>query len=149
MAAHSNSTKVHRPYRWVVADATAKAALTNSPEPGETSLLTKLLLQEDTRDIYELVDDAPMTWKLVMPGYEAATDGDVLVIDSGVPTWIAGGGGVPGPAGADGQGYTWRGAWVSGTSYAPYDNVSYSGSTYTCILSVSGTTNPSADATHW
>jgi hypothetical protein len=54
-----------------------------------------------------------------------------------------------GSTGAIGQGFTYRNAWVSGTSYVAYDVVTYSGSTYVCILAVSGTTVPSSDTTHW
>lgn len=41
--------------------------------------------------------------------------------------------GPAGPIGSTGQGYSWRGAWNSATTYNPYDNVSYNGSSYTCI----------------
>jgi hypothetical protein len=54
-----------------------------------------------------------------------------------------------GNTGATGQGFTYRNAWVSGTSYNAYDVVTYSGSTYVCILAVSGTTIPPSDTTHW
>ena len=46
--------------------------------------------------------------------------------------------GATGSAGASGQGYTWRGAYAGGTAYAAYDTVSYSGSTYVCILASTG-----------
>jgi hypothetical protein len=54
-----------------------------------------------------------------------------------------------GNTGATGQGFTYRNAWVSGTSYAAYDVVTYNGSEYVCILAVSGTTVPSSDSSHW
>jgi len=54
-----------------------------------------------------------------------------------------------GNTGATGQGFTYRNAWVSGTSYAAYDVVTYNGSTYVCILAVSGSTIPSSDSSHW
>ena len=61
--------------------------------------------------------------------------------------------GVQGPAGPLGPvgpaGLEWQGAWVSGTSYIADDAVGYDGASWFCILATSGTTNPSADATHW
>lgn len=57
--------------------------------------------------------------------------------------------GAQGAKGNTGQGFTYRNAWVSGTSYAAYDVVTYSGSTYVCILAVSGSTIPSSDSSHW
>lgn len=61
--------------------------------------------------------------------------------------------GVQGPAGPLGPvgpaGLEWQGAWVSGTSYIADDAVGYNGASWFCILATSGTTNPSADATHW
>jgi hypothetical protein len=64
-------------------------------------------------------------------------------------SWTFGVTGLVGATGSTGQGFTYRNAWVSGTSYLAYDVVTYNGSTYVCILAVSGTTVPSADATHW
>ena len=55
--------------------------------------------------------------------------------------------GVPGPVGP--AGLTWQGAWVSGTSYSVDDAVGYGGASWFCISATSGTTNPSADPTHW
>lgn len=67
----------------------------------------------------------------------------------GVPG-VQGAQGIPGTAGAVGPaGLTWRSTWVSGTSYIANDAVSYNGASWFCILATSGTTNPSADATHW
>ena len=58
--------------------------------------------------------------------------------------------GIPGTAGAVGPaGLTWRSTWVSGTSYVANDAVGYNGASWFCILATSGTTNPSADTTHW
>jgi hypothetical protein len=57
--------------------------------------------------------------------------------------------GVDGATGAAGQGYTYRGAWVSGTSYVAYDNVTDVGISYVNILATSGTTHPASDGTHW
>jgi hypothetical protein len=57
--------------------------------------------------------------------------------------------GPPGEDGDPGQGFTWKGVWVSGTSYSAYDIVYYNGSSYNCILATSGTTTPDQDPTHW
>jgi len=61
--------------------------------------------------------------------------------------------GVQGPAGPLGPvgpaGLTWRGSWVSGTSYVANDAVGYNGASWFCILATSGTSNPSVDTTHW
>ena len=53
--------------------------------------------------------------------------------------------GSPGPAG---QGYTWRNAWSSTSTYAAYDTVSYSGSSYVAIAANTNVT-PGTDATKW
>ena len=55
------------------------------------------------------------------------------------------GNGANGPAGLAGQGYTWRGTWISSVSYLPYDTVFYSGSSW---LAVAGNSNvvPGTDA---
>ena len=58
--------------------------------------------------------------------------------------------GPQGPAGAVGPaGLTWKGQWVSGTSYVANDAVGYNGASYFCILATSGTTNPTANTTNW
>jgi hypothetical protein len=62
---------------------------------------------------------------------------------------ISGPKGDSGSAGAPGQGFNYRNAWVINTSYLPYDVVVYNGSTYVCILAVTSSTIPSADPTHW
>ena len=56
-----------------------------------------------------------------------------------------------GSPGAAGQGYTWRGAWQSGTAYNYYNCVSYNYSDYICtnVSGVTSTTNPSLDPTNW
>jgi len=46
-----------------------------------------------------------------------------------------------------GQGYTARGVYSAGTTYAPYDSVYYNGSTYACILASTG--NAPSNATYW
>ena len=53
-------------------------------------------------------------------------------------TGPAGPTGSTGAAGPPGQGYTWKGAWNSGTAYVPYDSVSNAGSSYVCTV---GNTN--------
>ncbi len=58
--------------------------------------------------------------------------------------------GPQGPAGAVGPaGLTWRGTWVSGTSYVLNDAVGYNGASYFCILATSGTTNPASATSNW
>jgi len=42
-----------------------------------------------------------------------------------------------------------KGAWVSDTSYDPMDFVYDGGNSYVCKASVSGSTAPSSDTTHW
>lgn len=56
----------------------------------------------------------------------------------------AGANGTNGADGADGQGFTWLGVWSNATAYAPYDVVSYNGSSYVCI---GNTTNEAPDVT--
>lgn len=56
--------------------------------------------------------------------------------------------GATGPAGPQGQGYTWRGAWSSSTTYAPYDTVSFGGSSWVAILA--GTNyEPDVSPSYW
>lgn len=58
--------------------------------------------------------------------------------------------GVPGATGATGaRGLTWRGAWAALTAYQPDDAVQSGGQSYVCIATVSGSTSPDGDATHW
>lgn len=61
--------------------------------------------------------------------------------------------GVQGPAGPIGPvgpaGLTWRGAWVSGTSYVANDAVAYNGASWFCILATSGTTTPNLATANW
>lgn len=40
-------------------------------------------------------------------------------------------------------------AWISGHAYFKGDHVSYEGLLYECLSTVAGSTNPSADTTHW
>jgi hypothetical protein len=67
------------------------------------------------------------------------------------PMGDTGSAGSNGSPGAAGQGYTWRGAWQSGTAYNYYDCVSYNSSDYICenVSGVTSTTNPSLDPTNW
>ena len=55
--------------------------------------------------------------------------------------------GEPGPVGP--AGLTWRGSWVSGTSYSLNDAVGYNGASYFCIQATSGTSNPTVATTNW
>jgi hypothetical protein len=61
--------------------------------------------------------------------------------------------GPTGPTGPQGPvgpaGLTWKGAWVSGTSYLINDAVGYSGASYFCIANTSGTTTPNLATTAW
>ena len=58
--------------------------------------------------------------------------------------------GIPGTPGAVGPaGLTWRGTWVSGTSYIANDAVSYNGASWFCILATSGTTTPNLATANW
>jgi hypothetical protein len=77
----------------------------------------------------------------------AITESPVLITEQ--VAGISGPKGDTGDRGSNGQGFNYRNAWVINTSYLPYDVVVYSGSTYVCILAVSGSTIPSADPTHW
>lgn len=63
------------------------------------------------------------------------------------PQGVQGPTGVPGPAGP--AGLTWRGTWVSGTSYVLNDAVGYNGASYFCILATSGTTAPNLATSNW
>jgi len=61
--------------------------------------------------------------------------------------------GIQGPVGTPGAvgpaGLTWRGTWVSGTSYIANDAVSYSGASWFCISATSGTTTPNLATSNW
>lgn len=61
--------------------------------------------------------------------------------------------GIQGPAGPPGPvgpaGLTWKGTWVSGTSYILNDAVGYNGASYYCILATSGTTAPNLATSNW
>lgn len=54
-----------------------------------------------------------------------------------------------GANGTNGRGFTPRGVWVSGTTYAVDDIVTNAGSTYRRITAGAGTTAPGSDATNW
>ena len=55
--------------------------------------------------------------------------------------------GAMGAAGADGQGYTWCGEFTDFAGYAPYDMVSFGGSSYVCVSPTP--LSPSSDPTNW
>jgi hypothetical protein len=57
--------------------------------------------------------------------------------------------GATGATGPTGQGYNWRGTWVSGTTYQPYDCVYSAQSAYVCIQMNSRTTPPTNDSLYW
>lgn len=70
---HINIEKAHRPYRWVHADAAARAAETDLGIAGETTATGKWALQEDNGNIYELTDTSPVTWVLRVPNSDTLT----------------------------------------------------------------------------
>lgn len=78
---------------------------------------------------------------------------DYVLQDTEFGSGITGPQGVQGPAGPIGPvgpaGLTWRGAWVSGTSYIANDAVGYNGASWFCILATSGTTTPNLATTNW
>jgi hypothetical protein len=58
--------------------------------------------------------------------------------------------GPQGLTGSPGQSITWRGAYDPGNSYAPYDFVSYNGSTYICIQQVGANSgNAPGNTEYW
>ncbi len=64
---HANQTKVHRPYNWIVPDATARNAIT----PTATDQY-KEALQLDNGSIWTLMNHSPITWQ--QTGGSAAGD---------------------------------------------------------------------------
>lgn len=60
------------------------------------------------------------------------------------PAGPAGPVGPNGAAGPTGQGYTWRGNWLSGTTYQAYDSVSRGGSSYVAVAT-STAVDPTTD----
>lgn len=65
-------------------------------------------------------------------------------------TGLRGNQGVTGDPGADGQGFSWRGEWVTSTGYHPYDVVSQDGSSYVCKLDhTSAAANLPGDGESW
>lgn len=81
---------------------------------------------------------------VVGPTGPTGTTGPQGPIGATGPAGSTGPSGVQGPAG---QGYTWRGAWNSSTTYAAYDSVSYQGSSYICIAANSN--QVPTNATYW
>jgi hypothetical protein len=68
-------SNVHRPYRWIVADATELAAITHNPDGSEITVADGLYcvaLQEDTGALHSLVGITPLTFKMIGA---APTDG--------------------------------------------------------------------------
>lgn len=90
-------------------------------------------------------------WSLLAQKGDTGAQGAAGAAGAQGPAGVQGAAGAQGPAGAagtNGQGYTWRGAWASGTAYAAYDTVSFSGSSYVAIAASTGIT-PGTDATKW
>jgi hypothetical protein len=55
-----------------------------------------------------------------------------------------------GSNGINGQGFNWRGSWVSGNNYAAYDVTTNAGNCYECISAIANsTTLPSTDTSHF
>jgi hypothetical protein len=112
----------------------------------------------------------------------APSDGQFLVWNQGTSRWDVGSGpqgpqgdkgdpgqqgepgqkgdpgqqGEPGTPGANGQGFTWRGTWDSGTSYIPYDVVFYQDpsypeniGSYICVVANSGLVPPTNGFSYW
>jgi len=66
------------------------------------------------------------------------------------PQGIQGEPGDTGTPGATGQGFTWKGAWLTGSSYSTYDVVTDAGSCYECILAINpSNTAPGSDPAHF
>jgi hypothetical protein len=87
---------------------------------------------------------------------DSPNSGNIISVDDFaeiLPPGPAGPEGVQGPAGPPGPvgpaGLTWRGTWVSGTSYVLNDAVGYNGASYFCILATSGTTAPNLATSNW
>jgi hypothetical protein len=57
--------------------------------------------------------------------------------------------GATGSTGLAGQGFTWRNAWSSSTTYNAYDCVSYGGSSYICVANSVLNVTPGTDITKW
>src|ERR1035441_6730105 len=70
--------------------------------------------------------------------YTDSGNGNFYICTATNPWTLKGAAGAAGATGAAGQGYTWRGAYAGGTTYSAYDTVSYSGSSYVCILGSTG-----------
>jgi hypothetical protein len=95
--------------------------------PGSTTLSILEQIQEEIDTLQNEIDNLP-----------AGPQG---------PQGVQGPAGVPGPVGP--AGLTWRGTWVSGTSYVLNDAVGYNGASYFCILATSGTTAPDLATSNW
>lgn len=105
-------------------------------------------------DVFKVDNDGDTTAKSFIK--IGGTNTQYLMADGTVSTGGIGSQGpqgVQGPAGPLGPvgpaGLTWRGAWVSGTSYIANDAVGYNGASWFCILATSGTTTPNLATTNW
>lgn len=89
------------------------------------------------------------------PGSTAPSGNALTGVGPPGPQGIQGVQGVPGVAGvagqpgATGQGYTWKGAWNSGSSYLAYDTVSRNGSSYVCVAPNTGIDPATDNGTNW
>ena len=88
------------------------------------------------------------TWAYI-PRVDPTQDGLCPLLPNTNTKFLAGDGTwQSGTGGAAGQGYTWKGAWNTATTYSPYDTVSRSGSSYVCIIANTNV-DPAVDTTHW
>lgn len=84
-------------------------------------------------------------FRIAVPPWDPTADGgkgNAVDLTTAAPTSVSGGVqtiSVPGPVGI-----TWRGAWTSGTTYAPRDGVSFGGSSYVAIAASTGSQPPSS-----
>ena len=80
------------------------------------------------------------------PGVEIDDAGVISALGGGAGSGAQGPKGDTGPQGPAGQGFTLRGIWQAGTSYAAYDVVTFGGQTYVAPSMIAGSTTftPSA-----
>jgi hypothetical protein len=100
-------------------------------------------------NLYYLPASSPQTSRrliaqnLQLPaGYSLHFDGHTVTVlsNTGAVVYV----------GATGQGFNWRGAWVSGNNYAAYDVLTNAGNSYQCILAINNSiTVPGSDPTHF
>jgi len=99
----------------------------------------------DNYDYYDLVSYSTGVYICIV----AITDSTTIPSSDSThfALMLSGGTGTQGPAG---QGFNWRGAWVSGHNYAAYDVVEDSTGVYNCILAITNsTTLPESDTSHF